>query len=292
MRHVALGLEPGSRFMPKTQDFLVNQLGLSLEDSVKIEEQSRKERITLMHAVENSGKADVAKVLEAFAEFFKVPKVDLTDKEVDKSIIELIPSDLATKYRMIPLEKAGNNVVIAIGNPTNLDAIDAVKFKCGLIAKTVLGSETKISELIDKYYGKMDLSKLAGDKSADSGGSSEDTKDRIVIGAGSSKKDDGPIVSIVNDVLIQCLETGASDIHFESYEDFLRIRLRIDGSLVEIARPPANLRAALISRIKIMSALNIAETRLPQDGAINLLIGDKPTSLESILYPLPMARRL
>jgi type IV pilus assembly protein PilB len=123
----------------------------------------------------------------------------------------------------------------------------------------------------------MDLSHLekGGSDSTLTKVTSSTASTRRIIGAGESKED-GPIIKLVNDVLIQCLNSRASDIHFENYEEHMRIRLRIDGALMEIARPPISYKSALISRIKIMAGLNIAESRLPQDGAINIVIGDKP----------------
>ena len=108
---------------------------------------------------------------------------------------------------------------------------------------------------------------------------------RKIIGLGATDKDDGPIIKLVNDIMMQCLSRGASDIHIEAYEEYMRVRLRIDGSLSEIARPPISMKSPLISRIKIMSGLNIAETRLPQDGAINIQIGEKPVDFRVNTLP-------
>ena len=116
-----------------------------------------------------------------------------------------------------------------------------------------MASELKITEALEKYYGKVDVSGL---KDEETTRFATQKQARKSIGTGVGQKGEGPIIKLVNDVLIQCLSKGASDIHFESYEDYMRIRLRIDGALVEVARPPVEMRGALISRVKIMSGLN------------------------------------
>lgn len=237
---------------------------------------SRTNKISLLQAFENIGKIPEAELLKLMASYYKVSHLDLGDKELSLEIVHLIPKAVAQQHRVIPIEKAGNNLIVAIGNPRNLEALDTIRFKCGFLAKAVLASETRISEAIVKYYGKMDLSKLesSSEASALSKSQADTLLGRKTIGDASGK-DEGPIVKLVNDVLIKCLNSGASDIHFEIYEEYMRIRLRIDGSLMEIAKPPIALKGPLISRIKIMADLNIAESRLPQDGAININIAGK-----------------
>ena len=266
--------------MSELRNLLEKYAHLSKEDFDKAVNLSREKKISLMHAIEMLNQVDESRLLDIFAKHLKIQKVDLTKRDIPKSIIELIPKDIATRFRVIPIDRAGNNIFVAMGDPRNLKAVDTIRFKAGYIAKPILASELRITEAIDKYYGKMDFTKI------DKTGTQSKQKDvsRITIGTGIDKED-GPIIKLVNDVLIQCLERGASDIHIENYENFMRIRLRIDGTLIEIAKPPAGMSSALISRIKIMSGLNIAETRLPQDGSINIQIGAKPVDFRVNTLP-------
>lgn len=249
---------------------------LTVQDFELASQLSSKDGISLMHAIEKLELVDEELLLEAFAKYYKVPKAKLSEMEIPRSIIDLIPKDLAIKHKVVPIDRAGNNVIIAISDPRNIEAIDAIRFSAGYFPRPVLATENAIKDSLQKYYGKiLDLRKI------------EDTDDISVTKPapsikqerqeiGSNEKGDGPIIKLVNQILISCLHRRASDIHLEPYESFVRVRLRIDGVLHEIARPPSSMKAALISRIKIMSSLDIAEQRLPQDGAINILIGGKP----------------
>lgn len=268
--------------MSSLQEILEKTGKFTAEDYEKAANKAREEQISLMHAIEQMNLIDEQVLLDIFAKHLKIQKVDLTKMDIPQAIIELIPKDIVTKFRVIPIDRAGNNIFVAMGDPRNLQAIDTIRFKAGYFAKAVLASELRITEAIDKYYGKMDLSKL--DKGAGSSVKHKPEQARITIGTGIDK-DDGPIIKLVNDILIQCLTRGASDIHIEIYENFMRVRLRIDGALIEIAKPPASMKGPLISRIKIMSGLNIAETRLPQDGAINITIGQKPVDFRVNTLP-------
>jgi len=257
-------------------ELLKSEAGLTDADIAQATAKSKEANISFMLALENLRKVPEEKILDAFGKFYKTSTVNLGEKDIFPEIVNIVPKSIAAQYRLIPIDRVGNNLIIATSNPRNAEAIDTIRFKCGYLAKAVLALESKITEAIEKYYGKMDLSLLEkGSPDAGQTKVSSTAVTRRVIGVGESKED-GPIIKLVNDVLIKCLTTKASDIHFENYEDHMRIRLRIDGALSEIARPPISFKNALTSRIKIMAGLNIAESRLPQDGAINIVIGDKP----------------
>jgi type IV pilus assembly protein PilB len=209
--------------------------------------------------------------------------------DIPGTIINLIPKDIALKFRVIPIDRAGNNIIVAMGDPRNLAAIQAVRTRTGYMPKAVLASETRITEALNKYYGNtLDLSSLgigdAGDKKGGKGGPEKTAAQKAAASGGKAErldistgdKGDGPIIRLVNQVLMECINRKASDIHIEPYENSMRVRLRIDGVLHEIVKVPMQMKAAMISRVKIMSALNIAETRLPQDGAINIMVGGNP----------------
>jgi type IV pilus assembly protein PilB len=265
--------------------FLVQNGVLSEQDYARAAERSTKDNTTLMHAIEALQLLPEDKVLDAFSKFYRVPKANLGEMDIPRSIIDLIPKDLAQKHRVVPIDRAGNNIIVAMGDPRNLEAIDALRFSVGYFPKPVLASETRITEALEKYYGRiLDMNSL------EKGGDVSQVKVKPPVkqerqDIASQDKGDGPIIKLVNQVLMTCLHRRASDIHMEPYESFVRIRLRIDGVLHEIARPPVSMKAALISRIKIMSNLDIAEQRLPQDGAINILIGAKPVDFRVSCLP-------
>ena len=168
---------------------------------------------------------------------------------------------------------------MAIENPLDLRLIDLIRFQTGFSAKPVLAGEAAITRALDRYYQatNIDLDKLTQENTEQvkTRSRSQKNEKRTVIGETPSE-DSGPIIQLVDQILLQCVTRGASDIHIEPYETHLRVRLRIDGSLHEIARPSGNFKAPVTSRFKIMSGLNIAEKRLPQDGNINVTIAGKP----------------
>ena len=263
--------------------YLIDNGYLSLEAYERALDTSESGNITIYHAIEKLELINEIDALNLFATFYKVPKANIIEMDIPPAIIDLLPKELVLKLRVIPIDRAGNNIIIATGDPRNLDTIDAIRFSTGFFPKPVLASDVRINQCLERYYGQtLDLGDLNGDPKS---GAIKQRKssDRQNIAAGS--KDDGPIIKLVNQVLMQCMSRGASDIHIEPYESFLRIRLRIDGVLHEIARPPISMRAPLISRIKIMSNLDIAETRLPQDGAINISMGDKPVDFRVSSLP-------
>lgn len=278
--------------MSSLQQTLEKDGKLSADDFRNAEASAQKEGISLMQAIEDLNIVPEKVILDAFSRHFKIPKVHLEDYDISTNIIELIPKDIVTKFRVIPIDRVGNNIIVAMADPRNLKAIDTIRFKAGFFPKPVLASEVRISEAIEKYYGKMDLTKMANPSETMTSAKKAGTAARKIIGLGSSDKDDGPIIKLVNDVILQCISRGASDIHMEVYEEYMRIRLRIDGSLIEIARPPVGMKGPLISRIKIMSGLNIAESRLPQDGAINIQAGGKPIDFRVNTLPTAYGEKI
>jgi len=262
---------------------LVNGGILSAEDYARAEALSAKERCTLLYAIEKLSIVEEEKLLDAFSKYYRIPKTSINQMDIPSGIIELIPKDMALKHRVVPIDRAGNNIIVAMGDPRNLDAMNAIRFTVGFFPKPVLASEARLTEALEKYYGRLLDIKSMDNSSDDSQPAKRPDKERVDIA--NNEKGDGPIIKLVNQILMQCLQRKASDIHIEPYETSLRVRLRIDGVLAEIARPPVSMKAPLISRIKIMSSLDIAETRLPQDGAINISIGGKPVDFRVSTVP-------
>jgi type IV pilus assembly protein PilB len=205
---------------------------------------------------------------------YGVPSINLKYYEVDASVIKLIPQDTAIRYQIVPLSRVGSTLTIAMTDPTNVFAMDDIKFMTGFNVEPVVASETAISEAISKFYGEVEseeeLSKvmkdLTGEESADLELAAEEQE--MNLAELERAAEEAPIIKLVNLILTDAVKRGASDIHVEPYEKELRVRFRIDGILQQVMSPPLKLRDAIISRVKIMAKLDISEKRLPQDGRI------------------------
>jgi type IV pilus assembly protein PilB len=205
---------------------------------------------------------------------YGVPSINLKYYEVESSVIRLIPQDTAVRYQIVPLSRVGSTLTIAMTDPTNVFAMDDIKFMTGFNVEPVVASETAISEAISKFYGEakseQELSKvmkdLAGDDGADLELAAEDQETSLAELERAAEE--APIIKLVNLILTDAVKRGASDIHIEMYEKEVRVRFRIDGILQAVMAPPMKLRDAIISRVKIMAKLDISEKRLPQDGRI------------------------
>ncbi len=204
---------------------------------------------------------------------YGVPSINLKFYEVDPTVIKLIPQETATRYQIVPLSRVGSTLTIAMTDPTNVFAMDDVKFMTGFNVEPVVASESAIGEAIQKFYGEaesvQELDKVMKDLAGDEA-SLELTAEEQEMNLADLEKaaEEAPIIKLVNLVLTDAVKRGASDIHVEPYEKELRIRFRIDGILQSVMTPPLKLKDAMTSRIKIMSKLDISEKRLPQDGRI------------------------
>ena len=236
---------------------------------------------------------------------YGIPSVNLDLFQIDTQVLHLIPQEVAQKYSVLPLSRVGASLTLAMVDPTNVFAMDDVKFMTGLNVEPVVVAEASIQQAISKYYGsskEIELSSIAveevvfdaaASKNANGGITHADlvsldsidfdtdrTEDveviedneEIDLSTLSKISEDAPVVRLVNVLLVDALRRGASDIHVEPYEKELRIRFRIDGVLYDVMRPPLKMRDALISRVKIMSKLDISEKRLPQDGRIKIKV--------------------
>jgi type IV pilus assembly protein PilB len=209
---------------------------------------------------------------------YRMPAVDLSRFEVDPRIAKLIPTDLATKHLVLPLKRDGRTLTVAMADPTNLGVIDDLKFITRYDIFPVIAGEFTLRNAIERHYESSDMAmQTLLQDIADSTGDDVEvmTEDEEEAAALAASVDDAPVVKLINAILIDAVKRGASDIHFECFEHELRVRYRVDGALSEVMKPPMKLKAALISRFKIMASLNIAERRVPQDGRIKLKMGNK-----------------
>jgi type IV pilus assembly protein PilB len=237
---------------------------------------------------------------------YGIPSVNLDLFQIDESVLRLIPQEVAQKYSVIPLSRVGATLTLAMVDPTNVFAMDDIKFMTGLNVEPVVVAEVSIQQAIAKYYGtsrEIELAAISADEAYERSngkgsngagaitqadlvsldsidfdhGRTEDVEvvednEEIDLSTLSRMSEDAPVVRLVNVLLVDALRRGASDIHVEPYEKELRIRFRIDGVLYDVMHPPLKLRDALISRVKIMSKLDISEKRLPQDGRIKIKV--------------------
>ena len=209
---------------------------------------------------------------------YGVPSINLSYFEVDPSVIKLIPMETAIKYQVLPLSRVGSSLTLAMVDPTNVFAMDDIKFMTGFNIEPVVASETAITEAIKKHYGsaedaerKKEIEEIVSfiDEGATESVELE-AEDQAGLNLAELEKaaEEAPVIKLVNYILTDAVKRGASDIHMEPYEKEYRVRYRVDGMLMTIMNPPNKLRDAIISRVKIMAKLDISEKRLPQDGRI------------------------
>ena len=219
---------------------------------------------------------------------YNVQSVTLSADETDDSIIKFIPYDVAQKYQIFPVSKNGATLTLAMTDPSNVFAIDDVKFMTGYEVQPVVALESAIRDAIARHYEQSDALQSVVDNidmDEDSLDLIQETEEDLDVSQLKDAVEEAPVVKLVNLILSEAITRGASDIHVEPYEKQFRIRYRIDGMLYDIMQPPVRLKAALTSRIKIMSELDIAERRLPQDGRIKLKVRNKPIDLRVSTLP-------
>ncbi len=218
-------------------------------------------------------------ITETLSAQFGVPSINLTHFEIDPNVLKLVPADVARKYNILPVNKTGATLTIAMADPTNVFAMDDLKFMTGYNVEPVVASEIALQHAIDRNYGAshaLELKKVMEEMSAvDASDTSlevvdEEEQDAIDLEKLVEEGEEAPVVRLVNIILTDAIKRGASDIHIEPYEKEYRVRYRVDGILQEVMNPPSKLKEAIASRIKILARLDIAEKRLPQDGRIKI----------------------
>ena len=214
-------------------------------------------------------------LMEMLSQHFGVPSVDLEDTEIDPGVLKIIPADIARKYTILPVSKAGATVTLAMIDPTNVFAMDDVKFMTGYRVEPVVASESALRAAIEEHYGSthaIELKKVMDDITEEVDADLEvlDEEDDLDLESLEEESETAPVVKLVNIMLTDAIKKGASDIHIEPYEKEYRVRYRIDGVLYEVMHPPLKLKEAVTSRVKILAKLDIAEKRLPQDGRIKI----------------------
>ena len=246
---------------------------LTEADATEAVETSSKEKISLVSYLVGNKKVKSREIAFLASQEFGIPVFDIDAMDMEAAPIELVEEKLVRKHNALPLFKRGNRLFIAVSDPTNLQALDEIKFHVGANTEAVLVEDDKLARVIEKALDKQNttLTDLA-DADLDGIDISGGTDDLPRDGGNEPDVDDTPVVRFVNKILLDAINMGASDIHFEPYEKVFRIRFRHDGILREIANPPVNLSNRMASRLKVMSRLDISERRVPQDGRMKMTL--------------------
>ncbi len=272
-------------------ELLVRENLISLAQLQRAEESRRETGERLGYTLTRLGFVDETELTQFLSKTYGVPSINLDEFEIAPAVIELVPREVAVRHLCVPINRAGGTLIVAMADPSNLTAIDDLKFLTGFAIEVVVASEVAVRQAIGRYYEEKKQSMLdllgadfsfdADDEDEDGGGGAA-----IDISDMEMAAEDAPVVRLINLVLVDAIKRGASDIHIEPYEKEMRIRYRVDGVLNEVMKPPLKLKNAIASRIKIMSRLDIAERRLPQDGRIKLKLS-KESEMDYRVSVLP-----
>ena len=235
--------------------------------------EQKKEGTRLGAALVKLGYVQEHDLASFLSKHYGVPSIDLAEFDIDPAVVALVPAEVAQKYQLMPINRAGATLIVAMADPSNIFAIDDIKFMTGFNVEVVVAAEAAIKAAIDKFYDQSSTM-------ADALEGLEDLDDLELLDESSfddvgeleRASEDAPVVKLVNLILTDAIKKQASDIHIEPYEHSFRVRYRIDGVLYEVMKPPRKLKNAITSRVKIMATLDIAERRLPQDGRIKIRI--------------------
>jgi type IV pilus assembly protein PilB len=261
-------------------DLLIREGLISKEQLDKALQEQKQNGTRVGYNLVKLGFVPEIELTKTLAKQYKMPAVDLSKFAVDPKIAKLIPGEMALKNLVLPLKRDGRTLTVAMADPTNMGVLEDLKFITRYDIFPVIAGEFTLKNVIEKHYESSDvqmsalLDEIEGLESDDLEVVTEE-KEEMSAAALAAAVDDAPVVKLINAILTDAVKRGASDIHFECFEHDLRVRYRIDGALQEVMKPPKKMQPALISRFKIMSALNIAERRVPQDGRIKLKMGKK-----------------
>jgi len=251
-------------------------------------EQSQKYNIPLVTYLVEHKLAQAGEVARIASSEFGLPLFDLTALETDTALVQLVDERLIRQYHALPLWKRGNRLFIALADPSNLRALEDIKFKAGLNTEPIVAVETHLKQCIERALEKATQiieNILDSDLDNVDVGREDDAEPKDSLFS-KNTEDDTPVVRFINRAILDAINRGASDLHFEPYEKIYRVRFRQDGILHEVAKPPVNLSARIAARLKVMAQLNIAERRVPQDGRMKLYLS-KQRAIDFRVNTLP-----
>ena len=264
-------------------DDLIKKGIVSKQQVESAREESKNKGLPINKVLISKGIVKEKDIANVISERLGIPFMDLSDYLIDADVIKLVPESIAQRYKLIPLFKIGQTLTVAMADPQDINAMDQVRLKSGCEIDAVLATETDIKNAMDQYYGT-------------SGGVEEvikqmnEVKRSASVAPASDKElakmaEDAPVVKLVNMIIIQAVTEKASDIHIEPDEKVLRVRYRVDGILHEVPKPPKDLEAAIISRVKVLASMDIAERRKPQDGRIMMKMQGKDIDMRVSCFP-------
>jgi type IV pilus assembly protein PilB len=254
-------------------ELLVREKLISLAQLRQAQDEQHRSGQALGYTLAKLGFISDQEITNFLSQQYRVPTINLEEYEIEAEILKLVSKEQCEKHRVVPVSRAGSSLIVAMADPTNLHAIDDLKFLTGYNIEPVIASEAAILQAVERYYnaGPSYDEVMAGFEESEIEFTGDDEELNILELEKASE--DAPVIRLVNMILLNAIKKGASDIHIEPYEKKLRVRYRVDGVLLEEMTPPLKLKNAIASRLKIMSQLDIAERRLPQDGRIKLKLG-------------------
>ena len=276
-------------------DLLVREGLISRDQLLRALEDARNNGTRIGYSLVKLGFISEEELTRTLARQYRVPAVDLNRVTIDPKIVRLVPGDLARKHLVLPLRRVGRTLTVAMANPTDVGAIDDLKFITRLDIEPVVVGEYTLRRHLEKYYEAGDerlqeiLDEIESDEEVEV---VEERDEEVSLAALQAQVEDAPVVKLINGILTDAVLRGASDIHIEPYEKEIRVRYRIDGVLHEVMKPPLKLKTALTSRIKILADLNIAERRVPQDGRIKLKIKDRVIDFRVSTLPVIFGEKI
>jgi len=286
---------PPGATLNRIGDLLVSQGLISREQLATALHEQATTHHRLGFVLVKLGMIDELELTKALARHFRMPAVDLSRFEADPKILRLIPADLAQKRMVLPLKREGRTLTVAVADPADQGLLDDLKFITRFDLFPVLAGEHTLRSLIERHYetGDEQLQTILREMEG-VGDDVEVVKDEEEDAAvlAQALVDDAPVVKLINGLLTDAVRRGASDIHIEPFEHEIRIRYRIDGALLEVMKPPIKMKAALTSRVKILSQLNIAERRVPQDGRLKLKMGSRVIDFRVSTLPVLFGEKI
>lgn len=259
--------------MSRLGELLVREKVISLQQLQEAQNEAKRTGKRLGVALNKLGYVDDSDLTQFLARQYSLPSINLNDFEIDPDVLKLVPKHVAQKHMVIPVNRAGATLIVAMSDPSNIYAIDELKFLTQYNIEPVVAAESAIEDAVMRYYDKgPDLDEMIGEFDEDVEFEHGDEESVNIVDL-ENQAGEAPVVKLCNAILLSAIKKKASDIHVEPYEKSFRVRFRVDGILQEEMRPPLKLRSAITSRLKIMASLDIAERRLPQDGRIKLKIG-------------------
>jgi type IV pilus assembly protein PilB len=260
-------------------ELLVREKLISLAQLRQAQDEQKKTNTTLSYALARMGVISDREITDFLSQQYRVETINLEEFDIDEDVVKLVPKDVCQRHGLIPVSRAGSSLIVAMSDPSNLHAVDDIKFLTGYNVEPVVAPITSIEKAILRYYTAPERNEEV-DYDSIMEGFDENQIDFDSLESEESSvldleraSEDAPVVRLCNAVLLNAIKKRSSDIHIEPYEKQMRVRYRIDGVLHEEMHPPLKLKNAISSRFKIMSALDIAERRLPQDGRIKLKLG-------------------